>query len=238
MSSELTKALAPYDNQVLQDKSILPLRACNIAIIGHKGCGKSNMMKCLIEKKESPYNKHFRKIFLISPTARKDDKMCEIIEDIGEDQYFEELTNDVLDSIISTVESDSEKYKAKYPKKPAPQYAIIYDDVIHMIKGKNARTVDRLATQNRHMAITNFFLLQKWNTFLPTLVRSNLDCIMFFRTNNKKELQSFLEEMNGDEEMLSKLYEYATCEPYSFLYINMYGTPVRYFKRFDEIRVC
>jgi hypothetical protein len=57
-----------------------------------------------------------------------------------------------------------------------------------------------------------------------------------FRTDNKKELQSFLEEQNGDEEVLTKLYEYATSEPYSFLYINMYNTPIRYFKRFDEIK--
>jgi hypothetical protein len=104
------------------------------------------------------------------------------------------------------------------------------------MKNKNARLLDKISTQNRHFSTTQIFLLQKWNTYLPTIVRSNLDCIMMFRTDNKKELQSFLEEVNGDEEVLTKLYDYATAEPYSFLYINMYNNPIRYFKRFDEIK--
>ena len=229
--SALTKVLAPYDSQKTNDKSILPMKPCNIGIFGRKGCGKSNLLKNLIDRPESPYHKHFSKIFLISPTARKDDKMMEIVDDIGENQFYEELTNDVLEDILDQVEEHFNKYKKK-----KPQYLIIYDDCIHMMKGKNARVMDKLATQNRHYHITNVYLLQKWNNYLPTLVRSNLDCIMMFRTENKKELQSFLDEMQGDDEVLTKLYDYATSEPYSFLYINMYNTPIRFFKRFDEIR--
>jgi hypothetical protein len=32
-----------------------------------------------------------------------------------------------------------------------------------------------------------------------------------------------------------KLYEFATAEAYSFLHINMYSQPIRYFRRFDPI---
>lgn len=236
MSSDLTKALAPYDKQVSDEKSVLPMKPANVGIIGHKGCGKSNLLKNLLDRKESPYHKFFNKIFLISPTAMKDDKMKEIVEDIGEGQYFEKLDNDVLAEILDMIDVDTERYKKKHKNKQ-PNYAIIYDDCIHFMKGKNCRLMDKVATQNRHHRIFNFYLLQKWNSYLPTLVRSNLDCIMFFRTNNKKELNSFIEEMNCDEDMLLKLYDYATSEPYSFLYINSYNTPVRYFKRFDEIKV-
>lgn len=230
--TSLTRALAPYDSQKTHDQSILPLRPCNIGIFGRKGTGKSNLIKNLIDRKESPYYKHFSKIFLISPTAKKDDKMMEIVDDIGEDQFYEELNNDVLDEIIVKTEEHFNNNKKK-----KPQYLIIYDDCIHMMKNKNARCMDMIATQNRHHQITNIYLLQKWNNFLPTLVRSNLDCIMIFRSDNKKEVQSFLNEMNGDEDALLKLYQYATSEPYSFLYINMYNTPIRYFKRFDEIKI-
>jgi hypothetical protein len=70
---------------------------------------------------------------------------------------------------------------------------------------------------------------------MPTLIRSNLDCIAFFRTENQAELDSFVKEIGTDEDKLLKLYEYATAEPYSFLYINMYSTPMRFYKRFDPI---
>jgi hypothetical protein len=58
-STELTKALAPYDKQRDETRGILPLKPCNIGIFGRKGCGKSNLLLNMIMKKESPYYKHF-----------------------------------------------------------------------------------------------------------------------------------------------------------------------------------
>jgi hypothetical protein len=233
MSSELTKALCPYDNQKDTVDGVLPLRPCNMGLFARKGGGKSNLILNLIMKKESPWYKHFDLIFLVSPTAMNDDKMKPLIEDIG-DQYYDELNNDVLMDIIAKTEAFTERHNKKR-KKGKPAYCIIFDDCIHVIKSKQASLITKLATQNRHMNITNVYLLQKWNTYMPTLIRSNLDCIAFFRTENKAELDSFVKEIGTDDEKLLKLYEYATAEPYSFLFINMYSMPMRFYKRFDPI---
>lgn len=233
MSSELTKALCPYDNQKDTVDGVLPLRPCNMGLFARKGGGKSNLILNLIMKKESPWYKHFDLIFLVSPTAMNDDKMKPLIEDIG-DQYYDELNNEVLMDIIAKTEAFTERHKKKR-KKGKPAYCIIFDDCIHVIKSKQASLITKLATQNRHMNITNVYLLQKWNTYMPTLIRSNLDCIVFFRTENKAELDSFVKEIGTDDEKLLQLYEYATAEPYSFLFINMYSMPMRFYKRFDPI---
>lgn len=233
MSSELTKALCPYDNQKDTVDGVLPLRPCNMGLFARKGGGKSNLILNLIMKKESPWYKHFDLIFLVSPTAMNDDKMKPLIEDIG-DQYYDELNNDVLMDIVAKTEAFTERHNKKR-KKGKPAYCIIFDDCIHVIKSKQASLITKLATQNRHMNITNVYLLQKWNTYMPTLIRSNLDCIAFFRTENKAELDSFVKEIGTDDEKLLKLYEYATAEPYSFLFINMYSMPMRFYKRFDPI---
>ena len=233
MSSELTRALVPYDQQKDLTQSTLPLKPCNMGIYGRKGCGKSNIMLGLIMNKKSPWYRHFDLIFLISPTAMNDAKMKPLIEDI-DDQFYDELSNDVLEDIMGKMEAYTERHERK-KKKGTPQYCIIYDDIIHAIKSKNASMVTKLATQNRHMNVTNVYLLQKYNTFMPTLIRSNLDCTIFFHTENKGELDSFLKEQAGNEDKLRKLYEFATHEPYSFLYINSYTQPTRYFKRFDPI---
>ena len=233
-SSELTKALAPFDNQKCSDtKSPLPMKPCNYALIARKGGGKTTLLLNLIMKKESPWYKHFDMIFVISPTAPNDDKMSPLIEDIG-DQYYDTLDNAVLEDIIAKTEAYTERHKKKN-KRGKPNYCIIYDDCIHMIKSKQANLITKLATQNRHMLLTNIYLLQKWNTYLPTLIRSNLDCISFFHTENKAELDSFVKEIGTDEHKLMKLYEFATAEPYSFLHINMYSQPIRYYRRFDPI---
>lgn len=233
MTTELSRCLAPFDSQKDTTQGIIPLRPCNMGIFARKGGGKSNLILNLIMKKESPWYKHFDLLFLISPTALNDDKMKPLIEDIG-DQYYEELNNAVLEDIMARCEAFTERHNKKR-KKGKPAYAIIYDDCIHMIKSKHANLVSKLATQNRHHHITNIYLLQKYNTYMPTLIRSNLDCTIFFRTENKAELESFLKEQGGDEDKLLQLYEFATADPYSFLYINSYSQPTRYFKRFDPI---
>lgn len=233
-SSELTRALAPYDQQKCTDTSSpLPLKPCNMGIFGRKGCGKSNLLLNMIMKKESPWYKHFDLIFLISPTAANDDKMAPLIEDIG-DQYYDTLNNDVLEDILAKCEAYTERHEKK-GKRGKPQYCIIYDDVIHQIKSKQANLITKLATQNRHMNITNIYLLQKYNTYMPTLIRSNLDCIIFFRTENQAELDSFVKEVGTNEYKLTRLYEFATADPYSFLFVNAYNQPIRYFRRFDPI---
>ncbi len=235
--SALTNALAPFDSQVVFDDKPLPLKPCNYGIFGRKGSGKTNLLLNLLTRKESPWYKHFDLIFLISPTADRDDKMKELVEDIGEDQYFKTLSNETLTAIIETVDSHTEEFKAKKKNKgKKPSYLIIYDDVIHdLVRKKDTRLICMLATQNRHRHITNVYLLQKYNTYLPTVVRSNLDCISYYRSDNKGELEAFVKEQNQDEEALMEMYKFATSEPFSFLHVNMYTPKTRFYKRFDEI---
>ena len=235
--SALTDSLAPFDNNVVFDDKPLPLKPSNWGIFGRKGCGKSNLLLNILSRKESPWYKMYDLVFLISPTARLDDKFAELLEDIGEDQHYEELNNQNLQLIIDTIDAHKEEFKKKKKNKGrSPAYLIVYDDVIHdLVKKKDTRLICMLATQNRHRHITNVYLLQKFNSYLPTVVRSNLDVISYFRTDNKSELESFVKEMNQDEDALLKMYRFATKEAFSFLHINMYSPKTRFYHRFDLI---
>lgn len=235
--SKLTESLAPYDSQVEFTDDPLPLKPSNYGIFGRKGCGKTNLMLNLLSRTESPWHRLFNKIFLISPTADRDDKLKDLVEDIGENQYFKELNNHTLETIIDRIDAHTEEFKARKKNKgKKPAYLIIYDDVIHdLVRKKDTRLICMLSTQNRHRHITNVYLLQKYNTYLPPVVRSNLDVISYFRTDNKGELETFVKEQNQDEEALTEMYKFATNEPYSFLHINMYSPKTRFFKRFDPI---
>lgn len=233
----LTKSLSPFDSQVVFDDNPIPLKPCNYGIYGRKGSGKTNLLLNLISRKESPWYKYFNLVFLISPTADRDDKMKDLVEDIGEEQYYKILNNETLQSIIDTIDAHTEQFKAKKMNKgKKPAYLIIYDDVIHdLVKKKDTRLICMLATQNRHRHITNVYLLQKYNSNLPTVVRSNLDCISYYRTDNRGELEAFVKEQNQDEDALLEMYRFATKEPFSFLHINMYSPTTRFYHRFDPI---
>lgn len=238
MSSTLTKALAPFDKQVKEEKEPLPKAPCNYGIFARKGMGKTTLLLNLISRPESPWYKHFNMIFLISPTANRDKKMKELVEDIG-DQYYEELNYNTLKEIEERIDAfieDWEKKRKRNKKKGDPAFLIIYDDIIHELKNKkDVKLMNKFATQNRHRFITNIYLLQKYTGFLDTVIRINLDLISYYRTDNYKELESFADERSENKKKLLKLYEFATSEPYSFLHINMYNQPTRYYKRFDEI---
>jgi hypothetical protein len=234
MDSTLTKALCALDNKKDNSNTPLPLMPCNYGIFGRKGCGKSSLLLCLLMKKESPWFKHFNRIFFVSPTAKNDKKVSDLIEDIGDD-YYDDLTPEVLKDIVAKIDAYKEDWEKK-KKKGDPAFCIVYDDVIHVLKSKQNKMVNLLCTQNRHRNISNIYLLQKFNTYMPPLIRSNLDLISFFHTDNKKELDSFVEEMAMDDKKLRMLYEHATGEQYSFLHINMYKTPIQYYRKFNEIK--
>jgi hypothetical protein len=232
--SSLTDLLAPLDEQKEKPSlSPLPMKPANICFCAKKGQGKTTVILNLLMNKASPYHKAFDKIYLISPTAMRDDKYKDLLDDIG-DQYYTDLNNDVVEEIIERMDAYRDELESK-KKKSKPHFLIIFDDCIHAMRGKKSRAMDRLATQNRHLQVSNWYATQKWNSYLPTLVRSNLDCIGFWRTGNRKELDSFIEEQNEDEDVLRALYEYATKEPYSFLWINQYHGKPMYFKKFDRI---
>ncbi len=224
--------IKPLDNQKVNDRGPLPMRS-NWGIFGRKGSGKTSLLLNVITKKNGPWYKKFNLIFLISPTAMKDDKMKELVDDIGEDQYFTEINDEVIDSIKKKIEQDTDERGKK------GDYLIIYDDIIHMLKKRGqSKGVDELATQNRHWGITNVYLLQKYTAYLTPLIRSNLDMVSFFQTPNKKEQKSFFEEMNEDEDAMKALYNYAVDDgDYNFLHINNYYSKPKYYKNFnDEIK--
>lgn len=220
------------DSQKVNDKGPLPIRS-NWGIFGRKGSGKTSLLLNVITKKDSPWYKKFNLIFVISPTAMKDDKMKELVQDIGEDQYFSEINDEVIESIKNKIQQDTDERGSK------GDYLVVYDDVIHMLKKRGqTRGVDELATQNRHWNITNAYLLQKYTAYLTPLIRSNLDMISFFQTPNKKEQKSFFEEMNEDDDVMKALYEFAIDDgDYNFLHINNYYSKPKYYKNLnDEIK--
>lgn len=231
MSSSLTKLITPLDKQKDDDEDTFPKKPFNMAMVASKGQGKSTVLLNLLTKKGSPLHKRFNLIFLISPTCSKDDKFEELIEDLGPDQVFNELNVDVLDKIIEMIEAHQNMYKNQ--KKKKPEYLICYDDCIHFLKGKSNQKIAELFTQNRHYNLSNFILVQKWSGYMPTIVRCNLDCLMIWRCQGRKEEETLLSEI-GDIDYLQPIYDIATSEPYSFLYINQYvPNKIRYYKKFD-----
>ena len=79
-----------------------------------------------------------------------------------------------------------------------------------------------LFTRGRHTMISTIVSTQKFNAIHP-IIRTNATELYVYRLRNQKDLDAFLEELSAlyDKKTLLKLYQHATEQPFSFLYVKL-----------------
>jgi hypothetical protein len=226
--SDLSSELKALDNQVVPEDGPFPKSAFTWAICGGRGAGKSTLLLNLLRTK---FKGEYDKIWLISPTAGRDEKFKKLVDEIGT-QYLKKPSDEVIQSILEDCKHEIDE--SKEHKEPLPNFMIILDDCLHMLpKSTQASSINELMTCHRHVRCSVVLLSQKYNKLNP-LIRSNLDCISMFKTNNRSEKDCFINDLADEVE---PIYDYAVKDtPNSFLHINMMGG-MKCFKQFDRIKI-
>lgn len=91
--------------------------------------------------------------------------------------------------------------------------------------------------KHRHYSSSLIVVTQAYKA-IPKTIRNNMSCLILFECPNDKEIESIYEEwterMGRDE--WQNVYDYATQDPYAFLYINTkFPRGQRVFKNFDQM---
>lgn len=135
--------------------------------------------------------------------------------------------------------------------------ACIFDDILgSYLMSKGIRKVNNLAIRHRHIApvkaegggaigISTFFLTQTFRCQTGGIskpIRSNCNSLIIFKTKNENEYHDLSEEVAGEigKELFQKIYEIATNEPHSFLFIDFNpkpNHPSRYRKNLDTFLI-
>ena len=235
--NKLSDDLMPFDKQVTRSDDPLPKTYLTYIISGMKGSGKSTLLLNLLKRKSSPYYRWFDNIILFSPTANKDAKFEKLVNELDtEGKVFTELDDENLQKAFDIIQHFNDDFDEKEEKRK-PHNLIIMDDCIHMMKSSQSKSLlNELFTTSRHKKCSLWVCTQKYNK-LPTLLRTNTDCISYFRNNNKADFKTLEDDLNIDPKLLEKVYEFATEEPNSFLHVNMFNGKPKYFKRFDRINI-
>lgn len=138
-----------------------------------------------------------------------------------------------------------------------PKIACIFDDILgSYLMSKGIRKVNNLAIKHRHVApvtsegggsvgINNFFLTQNFRCQsggISKPIRSNCNSLIIFKTKNENEFNDLRDEVAGEigKELFSKIYDLATNEPHSFLFIDFNPKkehPSRYRKNLDTFLI-
>jgi ABC-type dipeptide/oligopeptide/nickel transport system ATPase component len=224
-----------HDNQVIRTDDALPKTHLIWCIIGRKGSGKSSIVLTALKTKQDKggYKKYFDNIFMVSPTGMHDKKFKKLIDELDEDGHYYDTLNE---GTISEIRQKLETYNSENEGKDIHNLLILDDCMAHLPPSQSKQaTLNNMFILSRHLKLSIWVTGQKY-TGLSRTIRTQCDLVSFFRTDNKAELKTLIDDVNVDEDTLKALYDFATKDSKNdFLHINMLSNPVTYFKKFDKI---
>jgi len=204
-------------------------------ICGKAGSGKTSLMiNALKSKKENRvYRKVFDKIILVMPENSKKSIKNNPLDDLPEDQVFENMGPEVIEKIKSIRNDFDEEDKKK--KRPRHQLLIL-DDVTAYLKDKeNIKSLIELATNRRHLKLSIILLVQFLKS-IPRPIRFQVTDITFFKPSNNLDLKIIQEEfVNLENDKFNDLTRYVFINNHDFLFINKNNET--YFKNLQKINL-
>jgi hypothetical protein len=215
-----------YDNDDVDDEP-LPKKTKGLLwiISGKKRSGKTTLYLSALEHKQG-YKGYFDNIFIISESAKYDDKLKNLVHNAEKQgKYYKELNSNNIESIKTYIKHE----KSKLNKKEKANYhnLLILDDVITSVpltKKKNA--ISDLFFNQRHYNLTIFLISQTFIN-IPPSIRKQADIISFFPTPNLKEVETLQNEYNIPDEYIEKCFK---GNDHPFLHLNVVKLPIIYRK--------
>lgn len=196
------------------EAGILPTHPFRMYFVGASGSGKTNLLLNLLTRDEM-YKGYFgsKRTVVMSPTARNLDASYQALE-LPEANYFP-CSPDILDRFFEIAK------KAKENKQSEPAL-IILDDIISNKKFCNSKALKKLLVMGRHYNLSCMILSQAYHR-IPKTLRLNFSCIIYFKGSNKEQevlCEDFAPPGYSKKRFIAKI-DYATAEPYSFLFIDL-----------------
>jgi hypothetical protein len=231
-TNALTSKMTALDHQVDSGKNApFPKSHFLYLIVGGIGSGKTTTALRLLKipKEDGGFRKAYHTIYVVSPTAKYDDKWDRLINEVDQDgNYYTECNDETMGDIIDKIEASNENNKGA-------SSLVIIDDCVDSFTNRKKSKLDKLILTLRHLKTTVFLMSQKLNS-IPTLIRAQARCITFFPTINRREEQTFYNEINVDEELFKKIMDFcSTGDDHPFLHVKLgEGRPI-FFRKYNRI---
>ena len=219
----------------------LPIRS---VILGPSGSGKTVLLQSMIL---DIYRGCFSRIYIFSPSIEVDHVWVPVKKYISEEMkvvhsdeepiYFDHYDPEALSNIID-VQHKITNYMKKQNKTKLFSILIIIDDFADSPEfSRQSKLLHSLYTRGRHSMISTITATQKFSSLHP-LIRVNATELYIYRLRNYKDLETFIDEVSAvaDKKTLMELYNLATSEPYSFLYVKLTAKTKNdmFYIRFDK----
>lgn len=226
-------------NPGLSKANVIPRINTSNIFVGSTGMGKSTLISNLLSKdqffggKQRNGKPWFDTILLISPTGDTDDVQQAL--KLPEDAIFTDL--DEVPEMLEIVMKEQKRKIKEMGADKAPVILIIYDDVISHPQFMRNKQFMKSFIANRHHNFTIFLASQSW-TKIPRAIRLQSRGLFYF-AGSMSEVDLLCDEYcppGLSRHDFKNMIDYATRDPYSFLYINK-SVPMksRFRKNLSEI---
>ena len=219
----------------------LPIRS---VILGPSGSGKTVLLQSMIL---DLYRDCFDRIYIFSPSIDVDhtwkpvkeyiDKHMKVQHTDKEPIYFDHYDPEALANILDIQHKITMHMKSQGRTKMFQILIIVDDFADDPSFTRQSKILHGLYTRGRHNMISTITATQKFAAILP-IIRVNATSLFIYRLRNYKDLEAFIEEVSAvqDKKTSLEMYNIATQEPYSFLYINLVAKKKEemFYIRFDK----
>jgi hypothetical protein len=146
----------------------------------------------------------------------------------GFQKFYNEFSEETIKNIMEYLKSYNEDHKN-------PRNLLIFDDCLSSLPNSQDKlsNFNKLIVGSRHYKVDIIITAQSFIR-LNTIVRRNLDIITLFSgIVNKKELKSYFDELNVDEDEFKEMYNELTetSDKHDYLTINFLEKKPRFFKK-------
>jgi hypothetical protein len=188
-------------------------------LLGVPGSGKTNLLYQMIKSKHL-LNKCYDKIYLFQPSESRASMKDKLFDKLPEDQKFEELTLENLESVKDRLNEDENS-------------VILFDDMGAYLKDNDVRKLlKELMMNRRHLHVSLFFLAQTYHS-VDKEVRRLFSNIFIFKVTKDTMTSIFDELVESKKKYADEIVTLVYDKPYQYLFINI--NTQRMFKGFDEI---
>ena len=221
---------------------VAPRIPFSMVITGQSGSGKTMLLANLIL---DIYKGCFSRIFIWSSSIDLDPVWTPVKKYIEKDLnvnpekekvYFDTFNIDEMQKVLDLQHKINQfQKKNEHPKLFSVLFLI--DDFIDQASfAKHNNLLNALYIKARHYGVNIISSSQKYNG-LSTTIRTNSRQMIFFKLRNYKEVESVLDELAGvliskkamsdmkslhqAKQLLLEIYNVATEEPFSFLFVNL-----------------
>jgi spore coat protein CotF len=210
-------------------------------VVGPSGSRKSILLQNMIL---DIYRGCFERVFIFSASIHVDSVWHPVKEYIEktlkvnpkkEKVYFDEFHKEDLEEVLEQQYKISQYQKDHKFKKLFATLVVVDDFVDQVSFSKHNSMLNALYIRGRHFGVNVVSSSQKFNS-LSTIIRVNSRQLYFFKMRNYKEIQTMVEELSAllikrnfledknihnAKNTLLEIYEKATEEKFSFLFVNL-----------------